>query len=496
MVEDTPVERVIQACAAYQRDVALAQIDMPPGEARAARMASAVRHGAEVCTVGELKALQTHIAEASSASQPILRRLQAWGQEMHLRGAVLPHQQDIQARQRSAICIVDEEPISLRLSFATMAMETRRDRRAAIEDAVGDQLDDMRTLYEAQFKALCHTAEGIGYTSLESIWADILPGDLTAQQDLAVCLLKETESVYTDLLTWAVRQRLGVPPGQLRRHDMQALFTFSEYQQYYQPGVLIAGLQACLGDMDIDPRADGRIALRQCPATFGFPAAVSVQIPNEVVVTYSQVSGPKAAEAYAGAFGRALLWAYTSPALPLATRLLGETALPISNAQLLAEMVASPSWLHHYLQITVDGNYWPWRRLDRLYRLRRQLGRFLFTQQLSGMKSLAGAQEAYREIMMEACQVDYASAYYLVDWDWSYTSLAILRGWSLTYLLLETVRRQFGDDWFRTPDSGAWLRNYWHSAIRENVEELQQQFADTPWDAALLAEVLVNEEIW
>ena len=54
-----------------------------------------------------------------------------------------------------------------------------------------------------------------------------------------------------DLLTWAVRRRLRLPPGQLRRHDILALFTFPEYQAYYQPDTVVAGLQTCLREMGL-----------------------------------------------------------------------------------------------------------------------------------------------------------------------------------------------------------------------------------------------------
>jgi hypothetical protein len=496
MAENTQQQRFVQACAAYQRDVALAQIDVPPGEARSTRLADAIRRAAEVCSINELQALQSHLPEVQPAAQTTLQRLRAWGLETHLRGALLPQQQEIQARQRSARCVVDEESIPLLASFAAMALEARRDRRAAIDLAVGTQLETINPLFEAQFKELSRVSEALGYASGEALWADILRLDLAAKQDEIVRVLQATREVYMDLLTWAVRRRLGVPPGQLRRHDILALFTFPEYQQYYQPGAVIPGLQTCLHHMHIDSRADGRIMQRPYPAAFHPPAAVAIQIPDEIVLTYSRVSGLKDAEAYAGAFGRALLWAYTSPDLPALARLLGDAAFPMSSAQLLAEMVALPGWLRHYLRVSVDENYWPWRRLDRLYRLRRQLGRFLYARHMATAESLAGAQEAYREIMMDACQVDYPPAYYLTDWDQSYASLAFFRGWMLAYTLLGVLRQQFADDWFRNPDSGAWLCEYWCGALAEDVEDVPQHLGVGPWDVTLVAEALSNEEVW
>jgi hypothetical protein len=75
----------------------------------------------------------------------------------------------------------------------------------------------------------------------------------------------------------------------------------------------------------------------------------------------------------------------------------------------------------------------------------------LYTRHLYTANSLAGASEAYRDIMMDACHVDYPQEYYLLDWDWDYTSLTVLRGWSLTAALLGALHEQFAADWFRNP---------------------------------------------
>src|SRR5262249_49851112 len=159
MAVDNLFEHLLQTCAAYQRDVALMHLDIPPGEAREGRLAEAMAHGAEACTPAAIEALQRLRTEAPASQQEAVQRLHGWALSMHVRNALLPMQREIQARQRSAICLVDEEPIPLRASFAAMAAETRRDRRAAIETAVGLQLHDLNELFEAQFKALSALAE-------------------------------------------------------------------------------------------------------------------------------------------------------------------------------------------------------------------------------------------------------------------------------------------------------------------------------------------------
>jgi hypothetical protein len=218
---------------------------------------------------------------------------------MHVQAALVPQQRELQARQRTAVCVVDDEVISLFASFAAMAREPRRDRRAAIEAAVGEQLEAINGLFTTQFETLQRLSTSLEYSSLEALWTDVTRADIPAQEDFVSRLLSATQEVYVDLLHWAVRRRLGIPPGQLRRHDVLALFTFGEYQQYYQSDGLLSALLACCQDMGLDPRADGRLVLRPRAAEFGPPTALALHIPDEIVLSYSPVGGFKGAEAFA-----------------------------------------------------------------------------------------------------------------------------------------------------------------------------------------------------
>ena len=494
MSTDSQPERLLEACTTYHREVALATLDTPPGEARAARIAEAMSQCAESCAAPEIAALQSVLDTAPAVQHSPLHLLRSWALTMHLRHALLPHQRAWQGYQRTMTCRVDDEIIPVFASFAAMAAEARRDRRAAIELAVDAQLATLTDLFEAQHEALYNASHGLGYASLDALWETITGVELSAQEDLATELLQETQSTYADLLQWATHSRLRIPRTQLQRHDILALFTFPDYQQYYQPGFLLPSLQASLLDMGIDPRADGRLTWREHAATWGPPFTATVHIPEEIVISYYQPGGVHNAEAFAQACGRGVLWAYTSSELPLVYRVLADEALAIGHGQLWAHMIAHPLWLRQYARLTVDGDYAPWQRLHRLYRLRRQLGRFLYTRYVYTCDSLAGAAEAYRDIMMEACLVDYLPSYHLVDWDWQYASLAFWRGWSLAHALFEMLGEHFASDWFRNPDCGVWLQQHWQEASRHRVEDVLQHISGG-WNTTLFAAALSDEPV-
>ena len=67
MSVDSQPERLLAASTTYHREVALATLDTPPGETRAARIAEAVSQCAESCTAPEIAALQNVLDTAPAA---------------------------------------------------------------------------------------------------------------------------------------------------------------------------------------------------------------------------------------------------------------------------------------------------------------------------------------------------------------------------------------------------------------------------------------------
>ena len=483
--------QLVDGCEVYHRNVALAHLDTPPGAARDARLAEAMEEAQSACPLSALQESAILGARVSEAKRPALQRLNAWGLGIHVNQRLQPAWHAAQSRLLGATCYVEDQALPLRHSFGRMAAERRRDQRAVIESAVVAQLGTVNEAFEAYFEEHRRAAADLDFDSADGLWAGVAGIDAAAQEDVATEVLKETREVYVDLLTWAAKRRLGMTPSQLRRHDVLAMFTFDEYQHYYQPGILLPAMQACCRHMGLDPNADGRLIWRERPTHFGPPEALGLQVPHEVVLAHPPVSGVKGAELWASALGRALLWVHVDADLPLEYRLLADPAITGANAQLLAHLAAHPDWLRHYLAVWTDEDYYLWRRLDRLYRLRRQLGRFLYTRHLYTTDTLAGAHETYRDVMIEACCVDYAPEYHLLDVDWHYESVATLWSQSLALVLQENLRQHFSADWFRNPDSGAWLRQYWSSAPGEPVEQLLQRHLNaSDWTAAVFTEML------
>ena len=85
MLEENLPAQLLAAWAAYQRQVALASIDLPPGEQREARLAEALERCAEVTSV---EAAEAFLLEPESADY--WERIRRWEQAARKAHASLP----------------------------------------------------------------------------------------------------------------------------------------------------------------------------------------------------------------------------------------------------------------------------------------------------------------------------------------------------------------------------------------------------------------------
>src|SRR4026209_1756571 len=109
MATDDVFEPWLEASNAYHRDAALAQLDIPSGAARDARLADLLAAHADLYTPSALAELRTLIDGLPEAHVPSRLRLWSWGVTMRLQTVLQPHRHAMLAQQRRLTCRVDDE---------------------------------------------------------------------------------------------------------------------------------------------------------------------------------------------------------------------------------------------------------------------------------------------------------------------------------------------------------------------------------------------------
>ena len=101
-----------------------------------------------------------------------------------------------------------------------------------------------------------------------------------------------------------------------------------------------------------------------------------------------------------------------------------------------------------------------------------------------------GTPGGYVERLGEATTFTYPASAYLADMDAGFYSADYLRAWIRAAQVREHLRRTIGEDWWRSPETGALLRPLFREGTRPTSEEIAARLGFDPLDAsALVAEL-------
>jgi hypothetical protein len=220
-------------------------------------------------------------------------------------------------------------------------------------------------------------------------------------------------------------------------------------------------------------------------------ACVIASDPPRVVwlITRSQ-GGVHDYEALLHEAGHALHYAGLDPALPFPFRRLSrDHALTEIYSFLLDSIAREPGWHAEHFRLS-DGD--AAERAEAtcfvnalLYR--RYTAKLAF--ELDFWRRFAddgGTPAGYEQRLTAATGIRYRAEAYLSDLDGGFYSADYLRAWVRAAQLRERLRRDAGTDWWRSPQTGAVLRELFREGTRPSSEEIAARIGFDPLDTAPL----------
>jgi hypothetical protein len=91
-----------------------------------------------------------------------------------------------------------------------------------------------------------------------------------------------------------------------------------------------------------------------------------------------------------------------------------------------------------------------------------------------------GTATGYSERLTEATGIRYPAANYLSDMDSGFYSADYLRAWIRSAQLRQSLIRDAGENWWRSPETGARLRDLFHEGTRPTSEEIAERLGYEP----------------
>jgi hypothetical protein len=436
-------------------------------------------------------------------------RLAASGQALGIRHVLrflsleyLQHQtgelsEDLLARQQSTLIEAPplEDQVPLPQVSVRLAAERKRVVRELLEDATTTVIGAYHQAYRGLWSRLFGVAESLGYPNLIALWEELSGVDLDAFLKRLEAILRETEYTYRETMQWYLKRVFGIPLEAARRHDILALFGMGlqETAAWFPRSDLIPGLEQWLGDWGWKIEDQPNVRVEHHAVLAGEAWCAPFDIPADIRLALAPMAGMRGfAQAFREA-GKALLLATFPAEAPLELRCFPDPSLLEAQAEIFGGLMRARRWLAIQGHIRQPGDVLRLAHLERLFIVRRYIGKCLYERTLYEDAALDGIDEVYRDAVRRACGFSYPPAYYLYDVEPGFATLWQVRGWILSAHLRRQLQQQYPDEWFREPEALEAWRELWSQSPYHTVEALVERVGGSMVDATPIVDDLLSE---
>ena len=355
-----------------------------------------------------------------------------------------------------------EEPYS-RVAI-TIANTRDTDARRALDDAraklVLAEFAPMRRERMARDKGLIEDARLVdGYTpTLEALSGT----SISALRAECEQFLRDTQSMWDDVLPEFLKRVLGIAPGDATRADAVALMRAPEFDGAFPADAMETEVRRHVTDMGISPDAHGRVRFdtAERPGKRARAFCSPVQIPDEVHLVIRPHGGQNDWQTLMHELGHALHFANMSRELPFEFRWLGDNSITEGYAMLFDHRLQDRGWLLRYSRLEKSDlpRYLRSAGFEELQFLRRYCAKLIYeTQIYDGRVPWSALPDLYVETLNGATGFRYQASDAFLDVDPRFYAARYLRAWQLQALLNESLIGRFDADWWRNPRTGPYL---------------------------------------
>jgi hypothetical protein len=465
------------------------------GEKEISEQAAIVTRYADLFTGEQLEALgAAQAAEADEDKRERLYRLHKTCESGVVTARLAPLQDELQNAELAARVVYRGEELPLRSATARMSTLAGYDEREELGPAVWDvsaELNDLRL-------GLVQASESL-QAELSGVADPVARNEAEKQvslHDLAnvlVTVAERTTPSY-DVLRGRWLDRLLGASRAPRPSAYHAAYLFrltplaDVYTKERATGICVETLRA-LG-CDLEESGNIRTDLEDRPQKAPRPSVVASDPPTVVHLITRPQGGLQDYQDFLHEAGHALHYAGCDPALPYAFRAISrDYALTEIYSYVVQSIAREPGWHAAHFGLSAEQaaeNAEAATFLD-VFMFRRYLAKLRFELDFwSRFSRDGGTPDGYAGLLTEATGLAYRPDRYLADMDSGFYSADYLRAWIRSAQLRDHLRETIGDDWWRRPETGAFLRELFREGLRPSSEEVAGRIGFDPLDVGPL----------
>ena len=287
-----------------------------------------------------------------------------------------------------------------------------------------------------------------------------------------------------------LRERVGVGLSEAERHDVRRLFRGADWDAAFPGDRMVPALRGTLAGLgiDLDAQANVHLDVEERPTKSPRAFCAAIEIPGRVMLVIQPQGGPDDWYALFHEAGHTEHFAFTSPALRVEEKRLGDNAVTEGWAMLFDHLVEDRAWLSSLLDFPRPETFAAEGAVQKLFFVRRYCAKLLYELEFHAAADVTQLRPRYVELLGDALGIEPNATDYLADIDPGYYATSYLRAWAFAAQMTTFLREELGRDWFRRREAGSLLTDLWALGQKPTADELLQDVTGAAVELEAVAE--------
>ena len=403
-----------------------------------------------------------------------VRELWKFACEGYLGNFVTEEAEKIAELEATLTASIDGEDVPYRMLRPRLMNEESREQRERIEELRNELTEEhLNELHLRAAGVVARETERLGVANYAELYRSFGFGldELAAQ---CRSFLDSTEELWEEAGDRFFRSRVDLGLGEAERWDVGRAWRGAEWDSLFRADRMVPALEATLGELGIDLRAQRNVELdlEDRPTKDARAFCSPIEIPNRVVLVIKPQGGPDDWRALFHEAGHTEHFAHTASSLSMEEKRLGDNAVTEGWAMLLEHLTFDPVWLERRLDFPRPYEFAAEGATQLLWIVRRYAAKLLYELEFHSSDDPSALRPRYVELLTDATKVEPAPSDFLADMDGGFYASQYLRAWAFEAQLRSHLRERFGNAWFARREAGSLLRELWTEGQKPSADEL------------------------
>lgn len=370
-----------------------------------------------------------------------------------------------------------------------IAGEDDRDRRRQIYIGFNKPLEPLKVFKAGVISKMEERLPEWGFDSYLDMLCQVREIDHEALQSQIESFLETTDAAYTAELTRLLKEHLDVELRSARGYDIPYIIRGSWLDGSLSGDRSESTVKDTFKGMDLKAeKAKVEIDEERFCGESILPRVFPLRVPEEIKMCYSPIGGTCELASHLYMRGKAEYYASIDQPKYFELRRLGNVGLCEASGLLFQTLMTDPLWLTKSagLDPELAARVARHRRFVILYEARRNCVATLFQ---IGVYSGAGeAESLYGDLLKRYMKwdpvLDKSRAALEMD---DLESAVMVQGYFMAAQLRAGLEDKFGEEWFRSPEAGAYLKGLWSPGQKVTAVSAAKELGFDGIDPSVLA---------